>query len=173
MKMKFGPLLPAVVACISATALPAHADDKQDIQALYTRLAKAVMNKDIKGVISTGTSDMTYTEAGRTITAQQASAQMSAQFNALKVAPKVKMTVSSCTVKGKEAKVVSNHYTEVTTPAGPDGKTHVVTVTSKSNDTLVKTPKGWLIKNANIESNKYTMDGKPFDPMNPAGAPKK
>ncbi len=166
--MRFRPLLPAAVACICMAAMPALANDKQDIEALYTKLAKAVMAKDIKGITSTGTADMTYTEQGRTITAQQATAQMSAQFAAIKTAPKVKMTVLSCDVKGKEAKVGAKHYTELSVP-GQDGKAHVITVTSKSKDLLVKTPKGWLMKTVVVESSQYTMDGKPFNPMQAAG----
>jgi ketosteroid isomerase-like protein len=144
-------------------SLIAHADDRKDIDALYSKVGKAMEAKDINGILATGTKDFTYTEAGKTMTGEQVSAQMKEQFKAVKGPMKSKLTVVSCKITGKTAMVISTDYSEMQVP-GQDGKSHKVVTTGKSKDVVVKTDKGWLMKSVNVLSSSMTMDGKPFDP---------
>ena len=144
----------------------AKADDKQDIAALYAKLDKAVVAKDLKTIMATGAPGFTYTEAGHTMSGDQVSAQMQQQFQATTGTPKSKTTVTSVVVKGTTAVVGSIGVTELQMVL-PDGKPHKLSSTSKTSDTLTKTAKGWLFQKINILSNKMTLDGKPFDPSKP------
>lgn len=166
--MQFRKLAIAAAICFTAHTVVARADDKSDITALYKKLEKAIVAKDIKGVMATSTKDFSYTENGKTITGEAMSAQMQQQFTMMSGTPKAKFSIISIDVKGKSATVVSTDVTEMSM-ALQDGKAHKIVASGKSKDLLVKTKDGWLMKTVTVLSNKMTLDGKAFDPTKPQG----
>jgi ketosteroid isomerase-like protein len=172
MNVRAGVMNAAALVSLIGVTVAVRADDKKDIAALYNKVAAAMIAKNVDGIMATGTKDFTYTEAGKTMTGSQVSAQMKQQFQMLKGPVKCKMTVVSCKITGKTADVNSTAYSEMQI-SGQDGKAHTVVTSSKSKDVVVKTGSGWLMKSVNIQSNKMTMDGKPYDPTKPMADKKK
>lgn len=172
--MKFRGLALCAILCLAGFSSIARADDRKDIEALYHKVEKAMMAKDVKGIMATGTKDFTYTGEGQTMTGDKVSAQMQQRFQMMQGNPTCKFTIISCKIKGKTATVVSSDTTAMTI-AMQDGKPHKIVTTGKSTDAVVKTNKGWLMKSVTITDSKMTMDGKPFTPPAPGagGAPKK
>ena len=159
----------ALVFClVTSAALTARADDKKDIAALYQKLEKAMIAKDVKGIMATGAPGFSYTENGRTMTGDAISAQMQQQFTMITGTPKAKFTIVSCDIKGKTATVISTSTSEMQIP-GQDGKPQVLKSTGKSSDLLVKTDKGWLMKTIKVLSSSMTLNGKPINLNKPAG----
>jgi ketosteroid isomerase-like protein len=152
----------ALLSLIGVTAV-VRADDRKEIDALYNKVASAMMAKDLNGILATGTKDFSYTEDGKTMTGEQISAQMKQQFQMVKGPIKCKMTVLSCKITGKTATVLSSETSEMQIDE-QDGKPHKYTSVGKSKDICVKTDKGWLMKSVTVVSSTMTRDGKPFDP---------
>jgi len=159
----------AAMLCLVAICSIARADDAKEIAALYAKVDKAMVGKDVKGIMSAGVQGFTYTEAGRTMTGDQIIAQMQQEFQVTVGKPVSKTTIVTCKIKGTTASVTTTGYAELSMNL-PDGKVHKMTSVTKTSDTLVKTAKGWFVKNINVTSNKLTLDGKPFDPNKPPPA---
>jgi hypothetical protein len=166
MKVRMSGVLLGTALLAAMLATPARASDKSEIQALFDKVAKCVITKDVKGLPATSTADFTYTEDGKTMTGKEISAQMDTQLKAVKGPISCKFIVTSLTITGKKAAVKVTDNTVMTVP-GKDGKPHKMGTSTLSTGEVVKTSKGWLLKSITVVSNKYTMDGKPFTP--PAG----
>lgn len=169
--MQFRGVALGVLVCVAGLNSVARADDKKEIDALYNKVQKAMIAKDLKTIMASGTKDFTYTEAGKTMSGEQISSQMQQQFSMTVGTPKSKFTITSCVVKGKTASVECSNFTEMQIKLG-DSKPHTLVSNSKEKDSLVKTDKGWLMKAVNVTSDKMTLDGKPFDPSKPPPAGK-
>src|SRR5438067_371024 len=133
----------SALVCLIAAIGAAGASDKSDIAALYKKLEKAMIAKDVKGIMAIGTKDFSYTEAGKTLTTDKMTSQLEQQFSMVAGTPKWTNTIVSCKVKGKKATVVTTDYSEMQMSM-QDGKPHTIVSSGKSTDTLVKTAGGWL-----------------------------
>jgi ketosteroid isomerase-like protein len=156
--------LSALLAALASMSLgsPARADDKADIRAAYTKISAAMASKNIKAVMALGTPDFSETQHGKTYNAADSTKMMTEEFKQMKTL-EATMTANDISVKGKTA-VVKSSYVMKGDMLTPDGKTHKMSSTGTSRDTLLKTGKGWLFKKVEGLSEKTLLDGKPFDP---------
>lgn len=164
-------LLAVSVALSSGSA--ARADDKSDINALYTKIEAAMKAKNVKGIMALGTPDFVTIDHGQKMDAKQSAAMMEQQFKMIKSFDSLKMKLSKIDIKGKNA-VATTTYSFNGDITGPDGKQHKMADKGVTKDILVKTPKGWLFKSSETISQHPTMDGKPVPtPGAPQPAAKK
>jgi ketosteroid isomerase-like protein len=165
---KLSLVMPLGAAALVLGVLPVRADDKSDITALYTKVAKAMKAKDINTILASGTPDFVSIEHGTKMNAKQSKEMMEAQFKMMKSIDEVNMKPTKIDVKGTTANVMST-FSMKATMAGQDGKAHKIVSSGSSKDIFVKTKKGWLMKSMESIDSKMMMDGKPM-PMG-GGAP--
>jgi len=151
---------------------PLRADDKTDIAALYKRVSASLKAKDVKGVVATGTPDFVSIENGTKMDAKQSQKMLEMEFQSMKSIKELYYKPTKIEVKGTNATVLSN-FKMVATMGGEGGKTHEMTGSGTSKETLLKTKKGWLIKSMETLTSKSTMDGKPMQMPAPPPQTKK
>jgi hypothetical protein len=158
-----------VVACLSVLLLgvAVKADDghvRKEIEAIYAKRDKAMLNKDFAFIKSTEADE--YTEKkkdGKVLNRDEADAEID------QIAPMIK-EVQSFWTKVESVKEGEDDEAIVEISDGgkisivdPEGKTHIIEGSGRSRDTWEHTDKGWKMKyHLNLEST-TKMDGKPID----------
>ena len=151
-----------VFGILAATA--AVADTKSEIQAAYRKMEDALRTKNIAGVMAMCTADFKWIDnKGQAMTRAQMEQQMKMQFGGIKKIDHVSNKVEKVTVKGNQATTRTNGIFEATLMLTPDAKkSSKLKGGSVTDDTWVKTPKGWMLKQVNVIKETMTLDGKPF-----------
>ncbi len=158
----------AILACILLNTPAVKADDKKDIQTLYSKLQAGFLNKDADAISKLSTPDYTQKMSnGTTMNRAQVTQNLKMQFSMTKKVKKMDMKLSNISVKGKTASGTSSYtFTgEIVDPdghMGAPGKSHLLSVSGSEHATMVKTPKGWRFKSISSDQEKMTMDGKPL-----------
>ena len=142
----------------------AAGNDKQQIRALYAKLKNAMVSKNAAAIEKMEAPGFTQTEQGRTMDAAQANAMMKQEFAMVKKTKRMNLDISQITIKGKNAHVKTKYLMEAII-AGPDKKNHTMKVTGGTEDTLVKSAKGWLFLKEKDTGSKALVDGKPMQGM--------
>ena len=162
------------MAALSAALVPAiaRADDKAEINALYGKIQAAMKAKNTKAIMALGTPDFVTIDHGVKMDAKQTAQMMDTQFKMIKSFDSLKMAVSKLDIAGKNATATATYSFkgEIT---GQDGKSHTMSDSGLTKDTLVKTLKGWLFKSSETISQHPIMDGKPMPQPGVAPAPAK
>ena len=157
---------------ILVVSLPASADDKSEINAVYAKLTRAFLNGDASGIAALTAPDFTYRHKnGMVEKGPQMIAQLKSEFARGMDVTKMENKILSLKISGNTATAMTLGYGEMK-QKGPDGKVHVMTDKSTAKDVLVKTPNGWKFKSVQILKSQMTMDGKPFDPFAMMAPPK-
>jgi hypothetical protein len=157
-----------VVGCLSVLLLgvAVKADDghaRKEIEAIYAKRDKAMLNKDFAFIKSTEADE--YTEKkkdGKVLNREEADAEID------QLAPMIKEVQSFWTKvesakEGEDAIIVEISDGGKISIVDPEGKTHIVEGSGRSRDTWEHTDTGWKIKyHENLESN-TKLDGKPID----------
>ena len=169
--MGFRKAVPALSAAMLVMAMPAFADAKSEIQAVYNKLTAGFKKGDTNQIMSLGTKDFVMIQYGQRMSGEQVMKEMQGMFASGMKINKMSMTVRSVKVKGNTALATTDAVSDMMMKM-PDGKMHRLESTSVSKDTLVKTPQGWKFKIAQTVSEKAKMDGKPFDPASMMAPPK-
>jgi ketosteroid isomerase-like protein len=148
-------------------ACVARADDKavrKELDAAYTRMARATQKKDIAAMTRYMAPD--YQEVGLTGKLSNRQQAQADQKQMLTVAEtlSVQFKISQATIKGSEAVVLLRYIFSMVTKAyvDPEGKTHKVVANAPMRHTWTKTKQGWLLKRVEeLKGGTLTMDGKP------------
>jgi hypothetical protein len=147
---------------------------KEDINAVYGKVATALKNKDIKSIEKLlrgiATTDFRYVERGTSQTMDQMIANMKAGMGELGKVTRSKAYVVSVKESGNSAMVVAIHDM-AGTMVTPDKKTHTMDYIGTTNEKFVKINGNWKLKEMKMVKEVMKMDGKPFDPMG-GGVPK-
>jgi hypothetical protein len=158
-----------VVACLSMLlfGIAVKADDghaRKEIEAIYAKRDKAMLNKDFAFIKSTEADE--YTEKkkdGKVLNREEADAEID------QLAPMIK-EIQSFWTKVESVKEGENDEIIVEISDGgkislvdPEGKPHIIEGSGRSRDTWEHTDKGWKMKyHLNLESI-TKLDGKPID----------
>jgi hypothetical protein len=176
--MKEGNMLRGLIVIVAAAALlasfagPACADDRAEINALYSKLEAALKNKTPEDTLALETPDFTATENGKKITGKQLVQEMKAQDASVKTVKDVSIKIKKATITGKTAKVTTDfsYLVEVEDPEGhmgPKGATHEMSMRGEVSNDLVKTAAGWKFKTMKQGVGKMLVDGKPVPRVAP------
>lgn len=144
----------------------ARANDRQEIDALYTRFKHAFLHKDYDALTALESPDFTDKgPKGRTLNAQQANAEIKQQFANTKSVKKMDVQIKKLTIQGKNATALTNFtfagvIVDTDGEMGAKGKTHAMMVIGSTRDTLIKTAKGWRFKTFSTTSKNVLVDGK-------------
>ncbi len=134
----------ALSAVAQTNVTKATDDTRKELEAVYAKIDKASVEKDLKTLESLLDEDYEKQVDGKTIKRAEAVARMKKSFEA------VKEIVSAKTVINKIEQVEGNQIVDYTTTGkatvtGEDGKDQTVVVTSKGRDWWVKDDDGkWL-----------------------------
>ena len=166
----------AAAAVLANFAGMARADDRAEINALYSKLEAALKNKTPEDTLALETPDFTALEKGKKITGKQLVQEMKAQDASVKTVKDVTIKVKKAAITGKTAKVTTDfsYLVEVDDPEGhmgPKGATHEMSMSGAVSNDLVKTAAGWKFKTMKQGVGKMLVDGKPVPRVSPA--PKK
>jgi ketosteroid isomerase-like protein len=152
-----------LLVCLTLHAhADANADARKAIQAAYDRNSAAGNKRDLAGSLTIYTPDYVSTDkSGKKTDLKQMHDQMKLIFGMFKTF-KVTQSVQSLQLKGNEAQITLKSHLEGTLSNPQTKQAHTFTADMASNETWVKTPKGWLNKRSNTISEKEMMDGKPL-----------
>lgn len=154
---------PALMLAASLAAVFAWGDPKKEIQALYTKAAIAMKQKNVAGVLALGTPELTYkTKDGRVLRRSELESQLKSQFKVVKVITKVSQTILTIKVTGTTAEVTCKSVFEGRIPNPQTKKDLVLKSTGESRDIWIKGASGWKLKSIVETSEKTTVDGKPL-----------
>ena len=162
----------AVVLLIGGIVGSARANDRSDIDALYTRLEQALKNRTPEVTLELETPDFRSIGAnGKASTGRQLVEQMKRQDAGVKSVKDVTIAVKRATITGKTARVVTDfRYTVMVDDKdghlGPKGATHEMGMRGDLKNDLVKTAAGWRFRTMETGRGKVLIDGKPV--RNPA-----
>jgi hypothetical protein len=163
-------LLSALTVGIAAAA-PAETL-KQYLDSLAGKYEKSIMNKDMaafKKLIDTHTTkDFKYTEEGQTMGRDQMLAMMGQGFKMMGTMTKSETKRLSLKANETAGTCVEMHIIEYMQKAPGQTKTSLINYTGKSTDSYKKINGKWKLMSMVWSDTKWTMDGKPFNPM--AGA---
>jgi hypothetical protein len=161
-------LIAAPAALFLLGAAPAGADTaaqaRSAIQATYNKMNAAAAKKDAAAIIAVH--DPGYTSIDKSGQKQTLSSLKVLLSQIFQVAKSIKATttIQSCTLKGSTASVATKEHAEIVAAINPQDRTKTSTLVSDgtSQDTWVKTAKGWRLKMQKSTSMTQTVDGKPF-----------
>lgn len=167
------PVTMAVIAAVFLCSFsPARADDRKEIEGLYTRLRHALLTNHLDDTLSMETPDFRSKGMdGKVQTGPELVKQMKMEASAGTL-KQMDIKIVKMAVKGKNADVTTSFM------AGSDskdakGKTHKLGMTGSIHNTLVKTAAGWKFKTMEQKAGGMTIDGHPFDPSKMGGGPPK
>ena len=148
--------LPLAMACAALPGL-AWADTKAGIEARYALLKTALDTREPDQIKPYLTPD--FAEIGLDGKKQSAD-EMIDRLAMIPVDPsrKATLTIESVTEEGDTAQVMSREATSGSRE-GRDGQTHTFALSRLSNDTWVKSDKGWLLKSTEAEVMTMSRDG--------------
>lgn len=141
-------VLLAAVGLASPNAFKPFDDTRKELEAVYAKIDKAIVNKDIKTLESLLGEDYEKQSGDKTIKRAEAVADMKKNFDAVKSVESNKTTIDG--IKQVEGNQIVD-YTQVSkiTIVGEDGKDKSITVTSKGRDWWVKDEDGdWICVSA-------------------------
>jgi hypothetical protein len=168
----------AVSLAIVGLVAGAHASDelRKSMNKDNAKMARLMKKLDWKGVEkhlkATTTKDFVYKEAGQSMDLKTMIAQMKSGMSMFKKVTKVETKVLTVQQQGDKANVTATHFIEGTM-VGPNKKTQTFRMLGNTIESYVKQNGKWLIKVMDWKDSNMTVDGKPFDPMAAAPAPKK
>jgi len=156
---------------VTALSFDALSDFKAALKQFEAGVVKAFATKNHKFFEQISTPDFTYTDfKGTKMKKKESIAQMKAMFDSMGPS-KASFRSSGHAVRGNMG---SANYvgTFVMNQKGPDGKNHVIVMTSFTKETYKKVGAKWLVSSiVETKEGKMTMDGKPFDPSMMGGPP--
>ncbi len=140
------------------------ADTKSDIQARYTKLEAAMRAKSPTKVMELCSADFKWLDSkGTSMDRKQLEQQIKMQLSAVQKIDTMTNKIEKLTVKGNTVIARTNGVFEATLKLTPDAKkTSRLKSVSLTDDTWIKTPKGWLLKQVKSIKETVTLDGKPF-----------
>lgn len=154
---------PALVIAVCLAAGFVWGDPKKEIQALYSKAATAMKQKNVAGVLALSTPELTYrTKDGRVLKRSELESQLKSQFKVVKVITKVSQTILSIKVTGTIAEVKCQSVFEGRIPNPQTKKDMILKSLGESKDTWIKGASGWKLKSIVETSEKTTVDGKPL-----------
>jgi ketosteroid isomerase-like protein len=158
-----GSLMRWVFLLICLLAQPAGADVKQELQAVYAKIAKAMKAKDLAGVSRYVAPD--YQQKGLTGPARGRADTEADHQQTFASCQTISMNVGirSVSTKGNLAVASVNYVVSMVSKPelDPAGKTHKVTAAVPLRHTWKKTAKGWLLyRSLELKGGTLTMDGK-------------
>lgn len=150
-------------AFLCLMACLASADPKKEIQALYTKAAAAMKQKNTAAILAMATPDLTYkAKDGRVMKRKELETQLKSQFKVVKTVTKSSQTLISIKVNGTTAEVMCKSVFEGQIPNPQTKKIMVLKAVGESRDTWVKGASGWKLKAIVEVSDTTTLDGKPL-----------
>ena len=155
-------LLLGVLALPSARA-DATGEARKAIQAAYDKMNAALARKDVKGAFTVLTPDVEQiTLDGRKFDAAQMRQQMTQALAAAK-SVKSQTTVQKLTLKGgSTAQVLVRSRVAIVLTDPQTNKPITFVGEETSQDTWIKTARGWLGKRSKTLSKKETVNGRPM-----------
>lgn len=154
---------PALMIAVSLAAGFVWGDPKKEIQALYSKAATAMMQKNVAGVLALSNPELTYrTKDGRVLKRSELESQLKSQFKVVKVITKVSQTILTIKVTGTTAEVTCKSVFEGRIPNPQTKKDMILKSLGESKDTWIKGASGWKLKSIVETSEKTTVDGKPL-----------
>jgi hypothetical protein len=160
-------LLLMVVPIAIGLSGPVRADDRSEINALYSRLEQALKNETPENTLALETPDFrSYLATGKTLTGRGLVQQMKQQNAAVKSIKDVNIRVKTAKIVGKTAKVTTDFSYAVLIDdkdghIGPKGATHEMAMRGEVRNDLVKTAAGWKFKTMREGKGKILIDGQP------------
>lgn len=147
----------------AACSMPAKADDKKDISAMYAKLSAAFKAKDTTAIANLCTKDFTMTQVGgKPQPGPVVMGGLQQWFGMIKTYESNDIKMGKMSITGKTAKV-STTMTDVTIIATGKGKTGKLKQVNTGTDVLEKSAAGWKVKSVVNTDDKKTLDGKPID----------
>ena len=146
------------------TIHPAFAETKSTIQPIiqtsYDRINAAFVRKDIKAATAYFTPDyVSINQKGETQTLAEFRTHYDNLFTRFNISlTSNKTTIKSLTIKPEGIDVAIAQRTE-----GTVAGFNKIIINQTSNNTWLKTPQGWRLKQSKILTNKTTFNGKTFD----------
>jgi len=163
-------LLSALTVGVAATA-PAETL-KQYLDSMAGKYEKTIKDKDIasfkKLMEANSTKDFKYTEEGQTMGRDQMLAMMGQGFKMMGTMTKSESKRLSLKANETSGTCVELHIIEYKQKAPGQTKMSLISYTGKSTDSYKKINGKWKLTSMVWADTKWTMDGKPFNPM--AGA---
>ena len=161
------------LVCLAPAAL---ADDRKDIDALYGKLTKLILQNKPEGTLALETADFkSKGRDGKVINGKQLVAQMRQESAKMKL-KSFDIKLKKCAVKGKAAHIettytLTSEMVDTGGMMGPKGKKHEMAMTGIIISELAKTAGVWKFKYMEEKAGTMTLDGKPFDPRMMGGPP--
>ena len=147
-----------------AIAGSARADDKSQINAVYTTLTNAMRTKDAAAIKSLeGPSFTEKDNQGKTYTKVESNQMMRQQFEMVKSMIKFSLKVTGLKISGKTAAATTEFTMKGKMKLPTDGNVHDVSITGSTKDKLVKSSKGWQFLSSEDLKQTMTVDGKPYN----------
>lgn len=147
----------AALAVVSVGAI-ASSKDEQAIHKFYDKLTSASKSKNLPAIEALEAPGYSVSMKGRTMTGQQANAQLKMAFTFIKSYSKFAVKLTSIKVSGNTATVHTTRNLVGTIEAR--GQKHSLEANSTTIDTLTKTSKGWLLQATKNLSSSAKVDGK-------------
>jgi len=144
----------------------ARADDRKEIGALYSRVAKALRSDELEDLISLLSHDFVYRDRkGQTYDREQYRQKLKRNEDEdRKSADKwttkdSTLVIRKLSITGNSSKATADLRS--TRQLVKKGKTHVRLVRGVMTNDLTKTPDGWRLASIHYSDFKFTLDGKP------------
>lgn len=132
------------------------------VKTAFNEMRAAFETKSVKRLMATGASDFKIKTKQGVEDRKSVETEMKGFFAMIVGKPKVNVKIIDCRVKGDTA-VVGTAMTMSFKIKTPDGKIHTMETKSHSEDTLVRTSKGWKFKFIETKQEQAKMDGQPID----------
>lgn len=161
---QFGALSAVIASAMLLQVLQARADSsavaRKAIEAQYAKRSSAASKKDLKGMMSSCTPDFVYvTQKGEKGDVNLLKRRLSTLF-AVAQTVKASSTIQTFSLHGKEASLKMKTHI-VSEFMNPDTQQPAKLIADDSSeDTWIKTAKGWFIKREKSLSDKITVNGK-------------
>ncbi len=151
----------AFVALTSAVQADQAAQVKKAIQAAIDKANAAIVKKDIKGAMASMTPDyVSIDKKGKQSSLAEEKQTLSMVLATAKNL-KVRSVIQKLTLKGKDAIAVVTDHAEMNLQSPRGSQTVHLVVDSTSEETWIKSARGWLRKRSKTLTEKATMDGQP------------
>ena len=162
--MKSALIAAALGAVAIVTIHPAFAESKSTIQPIiqtsYDRINAAFIRKDIKAATAYFTPDyVSINEKGET----QNLAEFRTHYDNLFTRFNISLTANKTTIKSLTIKPQGIDVAIVQRTEGTIAGFNKIVIDQTSNNTWLKTPQGWRLKQSKILTNKTTFNGKTFN----------
>jgi ketosteroid isomerase-like protein len=150
----------ALTILAPGTRADATSEARKAIQTLYNKQNAAAAKKDVEGVLANRTPDFEAIAVnGQKLTMDQVRQNIE---QLLAVAQSIKATtaIKSFRLKGNNATVTTREHAEFVTTNPQTSTPAKVVIDGTSQDTWIKSGKGWQIKRSKALTEKMTVNGK-------------